>query len=102
GRGVKLAVFVPEPISEGVGMVIPAGGLLVRAKEALTGIEANVCRPEEAAKAGGTLMLALASRFPSPVIPVLSVFCRQNQTPTARAKAAKIQGNRPVRLRFAR
>jgi len=96
---MKLAMFVPEAISEDVGMVIPAGRRLVGAEEALTGIEVTVCCPEDDPTVGGTLMFALAGRLLSPV---LSVFCRQNQTPAARAKAAKIQGNRPFRLRIVR
>jgi hypothetical protein len=99
---MKLAMFVPEAISESVGMVIPEGRLLVRVKEALTGVEVTAWCPEDDRKAGGTLMIAVVGRLLSLVIPVLSVFCRQNQTPAARAKAAKIQGNRFFRLRIAR
>ena len=93
---------VPEAISDGVGMIIPDGRLFVRVKNALTGVEVTACCPDDDRKAGGTLMFAVAGRLLSPAIPVLSVFCRQNQTPAARAKAAKIQGNRFFLLRIAR
>src|SRR3989442_3361137 len=99
---MTLAMFVPEAISDGVGMVIPAGWLLVRVKEALTGVEVTACCPDDDRKAGATLMFAVAGRLLSPVVPVLSVFCRQNQTPAARAKASQIQGNRPFHLRILR
>jgi hypothetical protein len=99
---MKLAMFVPEAISESVGLVIPAGRLSVRVKAALTGVEETACCPDDGPEAGGTLIIAVVGRLLSLVIPVLSLFCRQNQTPAARAKAAKIQGNRFFRLRIAR
>jgi hypothetical protein len=68
----------------------------------LIGVEATACCPDDDPKIGGTLIIAVAGRLRSPLIPAFSLFCRQNQTPAARVKATIIQGNRLFRLRIAR
>jgi hypothetical protein len=83
-------------------MVITGGARLLRAKGGLTRVEANACCPDNDPKTGGTLMIAVPGRLAVPLVPVLSLFCRQNQMPAARAKANKIQGNRLLCLRVAR
>jgi len=76
---------------------------LVCAKEAFDGVDVAMFGCEGDPKVGGTLMAAMAGRLRPRVVPAFSNFCCQNQTPAARAKAArKIRGNRHFRLRIAR
>src|SRR6266699_3634921 len=91
-------MLVPAENSEGVGMAMPAGTRLVRAKEVVPGVEATARCPDDDPATGGTLMSAVAGRL---VVPLFSVFWRQNQTPAATVKASKIQGNRLFRPRIA-
>ena len=97
GRGTKLARFVSEAVSKDIA------GERRLVREAFDGVDVAMFGCEGGPKVGGALMAAMAGGLRPRVVPAFSNFCCQNQTPAARAKAArKIRGNRQFRLRIAR